>query len=239
MNHPHMRIFCFPHAGGGTSQYHRWQAELSARFEVIPVKLPGREERIAESAYSSLPELLIPLTAEMESVLDVPMTFFGQSMGALIAFELAHSLRRQFGIGPVDVIVAACRAPQIPCPQPLIHHLPDQQFVTQLENRFGAIDQSLAQDAEFMELLLPTLRADMTLVETYKYCDEGPLDCPILALGGTQDPMIPIADVAAWREQTSQSFSQRTVAGDHFFVNKSRQTVLRIIRRRLEQSIDE
>lgn len=232
--HRQIRLFCFPFAGGGTAQYHRWSRELPDDVEVLPVKLPGREERIGEEPFESITLLLDALIQEIRGLLDLPVVLFGQSMGALIAFEVARQLRRRLDVTPLSLIVAASRAPQLPADTPLIHQLADDQLIGELQHRFGGFAPRIAENEEMIRQVLPTLRADMTLIENYEYRTDAPLDCPILALGGSQDKCVSAADLMAWRHQTTRDFSHRMVVGDHFFVETSRKTVLSIIHRRLE-----
>ncbi len=80
-----------------------------------------------------------------------------------------------------------------------------------------------------MQLLLPTLRADLTLCETYEYTSEAPLDCPISAYGGTEDPRVSIDEVQGWAVHTVSDFRARFFAGDHFFINSARGAVLDVL----------
>ena len=85
-----------------------------------------------------------------------------------------------------------------------------------------------------MRLLLPTLRADFKLVETYQYQPERPLDCPILALACDEDQHVTPAEVSAWREQTTAAFSLRILPGGHFFVHDAPASVVPILVRHLD-----
>ena len=70
-----------------------------------------------------------------------------------------------------------------------------------------------------MRLMLPMLRADFQLVETYKYSNELLLQCPITAIGGHDDAESLQGRLAAWREQTRNKFSLHFLSGDHFFIH--------------------
>src|SRR5207244_548641 len=106
--------------------------------------------------------------------LNVPFALFGHSMGALISFELARQLRRQNDPQPVHLLISSCYAPHIPDPNPPIHALPESEFVEALRHLDGT-PQEVLQDPELMQLVLPTLRADFALCETYVYTPEAPL----------------------------------------------------------------
>ena len=119
---------------------------------------------------------------------------------------------------PGLLIVAACQAPKLLNQRPPIHLLPDEAFLRELTARYAGIPAEVLQNRELLDLLLPTLRADVRLMETYRHRDEAPLDLEILALGGTSDGAVPVADLNAWRSQTAKRFSARLLPGDHFFL---------------------
>jgi len=218
---PRFRLFCFPYAGGGASIYFRWFDHIPAEIDLCPVQLPGRESRLGTPPFTRLVPLLQQLTRVLRPYLQVPFAFFGHSMGALISFELARQLRRQHVPGPIALFVSAHRAPQRPAPSPPIHSLPQDKFVEALR-RLNGTPEAVLQDAELMQLLLPTLRADFAVCETYTYMPEVPLECPILAFGGLQDREVSQDDLAAWCDQTHRAFKLRMIPGDHFFLHSAR-----------------
>lgn len=220
-----LRLFCFPYAGGGASIFRTWSDDLPAQIEVCPVQLPGRERRLKEPSFTRLSPLLQKLAQVLHPYLNIPFAFFGHSMGALISFALAHQLRRQYSLDPVQLLVSGHRAPQIPDPDPPIHQLPESEFVEELRRLNGTPD-SVLQNAELMQLVLPVLRADFALLETYVYSTEAPLDCPISAFGGLQDGEVSYDDLAAWREQTNSSFTLSMFPGNHFFLQSARSLIL-------------
>ena len=222
------RLFCFPYAGGGASIYHTWPEHVPAEIEVCPVQLPGRESRLRTPPFSQLLPLLQKLAQVLRPYLYMPFAFFGHSMGALISFELARQLRRQHDPGPVCLFVSAHRAPQIPALKPPIHQLSTAEFIEELR-RLNGTSEAVLQDAELLPLLLPTLRADFAICETYTYATEEPLDCPIVAFGGLQDCEVSRNDLAAWRDQTQSSFRFRMVPGNHFFLHSARATLVRAV----------
>ena len=222
------RLFCFPHAGGGGSLFRTWPDGLLADIEVCPVQLPGRENRLREAPLTSLTLLVARLADVLLPWLDRPFAFFGHSMGALIAFELARALREAHGLSPAHLFVAGCRAPHLPDPDPPIHALPEPEFVEELRRMQGTPDEVL-DHPELRQLIIPLMRADMALVETYTYRAGDPLDGPLTAFGGADDPQAPPETIAAWREHTRGRFQSRIVPGDHFFVRTARPTLLHAI----------
>lgn len=221
-----LRLFCFPYAGGGTAIFHAWSDGRLADVEVCAIQLPGREARLGEPPFSDLTPLLEALLANLPPYLDRPFAFYGHSFGALIAFELARHLRHHSHARPVHLFVSALRAPSLPSPNPPLHPLPDGAFVTEMERLYGGIPGPVKEHRELMDLLLPTLRADVTLMERYVHVAGQPLDCPISAFGGRADTTLSREELGAWRDQTDNSFLLRMLPGGHFFVRTDRDLLL-------------
>ncbi|HZU68578.1 MAG TPA: thioesterase II family protein [Ktedonobacteraceae bacterium] len=226
------RLFCFPYAGGGASIYRTWLNGLQAEVEVLPVQLPGRENRLKESPFDRFESLLEALVEALHPFCTVPFAFFGHSMGALVSFELARWLRRQYSLLPVHLFASAYRAPQTPIVGPLLHTLPEPALVQKLLQLNGTSREVLEND-ELRQFLLPILRADFAVCETYHYEPQEPLACPITVFGGLQDTRVSRFELALWREQTCSRFSQRMLPGDHFFLQSARASLLQIIRQEL------
>jgi len=229
-----VRLFCFPYAGGGASIFRTWSEHLPQDIEVCPVQLPGREDRLLERPCSNLPSLLDALVPALLPYLDMPYAFFGHSMGSLISFELARYLHQMgYSRTPVYLFVSGHSAPQIPDPDPPSYHLPEPEFIEELRQLKGTPEE-LLQNTEFLHLLIPLLRADFALCETYKYIHGEPLKFPISAFGGLQDSEVPHDAISAWREQASgpkasKNFRLRFFEGDHFFMHKEQTALLQAI----------
>lgn len=224
-----LRLFCFPYAGGGASIFRFLSEQAPAEIEICPVQLPGRENRLSEPAFFSLDLLLATLLKILSPYFDIPYAFFGHSMGALISFELARSLRQIRQIRkPGHLFVSGHRAPHLSDPRPPAHLLPDPQLIETLRRLHGTPEDVL-EHGELLQLLLPLLRADFTLCETYNYRLEPPLSCPISALGGLQDQEVPHESILAWRQHTSDSFQTHFFPGNHFFLNTEQKALSTVL----------
>src|SRR5215831_10645719 len=231
---PLVTLFCLPFAGGGAGVFREWPAGLPAVIEVCPVHLPGREARFGEPAIGDLDALVDALLEGLLSHLVGPFALFGHSMGGLIAFELADRLRGR-GVTPAWFFASGVRAPHLrPRPDPR-HALPDDEFLAALRQLNGTPPE-LLENPEIMDLMLPTLRSDFRLVETYRYRPRPPLECPVAAFGGRDDPNVPREDLEAWRRQAAGRFEAHVLPGDHFFLTPSRDEVLGVIGRRLSEA---
>jgi medium-chain acyl-[acyl-carrier-protein] hydrolase len=228
-----LRLFCFPYAGAGSLIFRTWPDGLPADVEVCPVQFPGRGTRLTERPFTQLAPLVELLAQALAPFLDKPFAFFGHSLGALVSFELARRVRRQYGLHPARLFVSAGRAPQIPHRAAPIHGLPEREFLAELR-RLNGTPGDLLDHEEFMAIMLPLLRADFAVYETYVYSTEPPLSCPISAFGGMQDQRVNESELEAWRAQTDASFSLRMFPGDHFFLKQP--ALLRVLSQELARS---
>jgi surfactin synthase thioesterase subunit len=212
-----MRLFCFPNAGGGVATLYSWLRGLPQQIQLCPIQLPGRENRRQEPPYTRIEPLVATLLNVLQPYTDLPFAFYGHSLGSLVAFELARALRARGLPGPFHLIVSARSGPQIAMPGPTISHLPEPQFIAEISARYKAIPAQVLGDRDLMELIMPALRADMEMVETYRFIAGDPLDCPVSALGGADDLLVSPPDLDSWRHHTTAAFAMRMFPGDHFF----------------------
>jgi medium-chain acyl-[acyl-carrier-protein] hydrolase len=221
-----LRLFCFPHAGGGAVAYRRWVDALPGT-EVVPVVLPGRETRLAEAPFEDLRELIDALTPVIRPFAEALYAFFGHSMGAGIAFELARSLRRMGLPLPKVLIVSSARAPQDRTEESRKKEPSDAELIEELAG-LGTLTR------EALDLAFPILRADSRLYRNYVYQPEAPLEIPIAAYGGASDTSIAPDQLDRWREQTTVSFIRREFEGGHFYLQSDPHAVLECLQRDLD-----
>lgn len=221
---PRLRLFCFPHAGSGTAAYRVWASALLPDVQLALVQLPGREARLAEPPFTRMRDLVAAIVPALRPHLDVPYAFFGHSMGAHVGFEVARALSAE-GLPPRHLVVSGNRAPALPFPRPRIHHLPDERVLAEFA-RLGGTPSEVLASPPLMALLLPILRADLELCETYTFVPGPPLDCPITVLGGARDPDVPVAALEAWRAHARGPFRVRLFDGGHFFLQERKTDVL-------------
>jgi medium-chain acyl-[acyl-carrier-protein] hydrolase len=208
--------------------FRTWSNALPADVEVCPVQLPGRSDRLMECPFTELSRLIEVLAQALAPLLDKPFAFFGHSLGALIGFELARQLRRQYGVNPVRLFVSAGRPPQVPHRGAPIHNLPRKEFLAAVRRLDGTLAEVFEHE-ELLEIILPLLRADFAVYETYVYSNEPPLNCPISTFGGLEDRDISAGDLEAWRDQTTAAFSLQMLPGDHFFLNTNQPLLLQML----------
>ena len=213
-----VRLLCLPFAGGAASAYRAWGDLMGDDVEVTAVQLPGREMRLREPPFDRVGPLVTALADMLEAVSDGrPFAVFGHSMGALIGFELVRELRRRGRTLPVALVASGRNAPHLPARDPLMHPLPDDEFVARLRE-FEGTPEAVLEHEELMRLLIPLLRADFAVNEAYDHTPEAPLDLPLLAMGGTDDPEVSREGLEAWSAYTSGPFDLRIYPGGHFFL---------------------
>jgi surfactin synthase thioesterase subunit len=101
-----LRLFCFHHAGVGASVYRHWGFDLPPTVEVAAIQLPGRGNRFTEPPIADIPLLVDALASNLAPHLEGRFAFFGHSMGAVLAYELAHALRNRGLPSPCHLIVS-------------------------------------------------------------------------------------------------------------------------------------
>jgi surfactin synthase thioesterase subunit len=219
------RLYCFPCAGGNPFRFLRWQTLLDSAVEVCAVQLPGRGSRLTEAPYRSFPPLIKALSEVIFGEETQRFAFFGHSLGALIAFELARYCTSRGLLTAEHLFVSGCDAPQYGYTSPRLHDLPDAAFKEALRRYNGTPAEVLANQ-ELLALLLPVIRADFALAETYEYAPSTALNIPITVLAGTLDDQVVPEQVEGWRQETTAKCRVRWLEGDHFFVDSKLNAVI-------------
>ena len=224
----YLRLFCFHHAGGSTTLFHNWRDRLPPHVELWVARLPGRGDRASEPPFKRMVPLVQEMTEALVPFLDEPFALYGHSMGASIAFETARLVRRRYGVQPQRLLVSSCQAPQRLHFALPTYDLPEAEFIERLRGLNGT-PQQLFADRRWLMMMLPAIRADVELLQTYEYLADAPLDCPITVVGGLRDEVVKVAGLMAWRQQTTAQAILHLLPGDHFFLNSHQQLFLELI----------
>jgi medium-chain acyl-[acyl-carrier-protein] hydrolase len=225
-------VLCFPHAGGAASAFRNWKARLPKSVNVLATQYPGHEVRWRERVASEVCEIVVPLAMAIRAGKYENLTLFGHSMGALIAFEVAREMRRNGWPLPLHLFVSGSRAPQEQNLRPPIHPLSEADFLDHVRQLGGIPDEVLA-DVQLMEMLLPVLRSDIRLDETYRYEPEPPLDCDISVFIGAYDPEVSLDQARAWQVQSRGSFQLEIFPAGHWWSPECEDAILQEIASRL------
>ncbi|MEU1182266.1 alpha/beta fold hydrolase [Streptomyces sp. NPDC005820] len=221
-----VRLFVFPHAGGNAAFFHPFSARLAPRAEVLVVQYPGRQERFHEPCVEDLHELADTVAAELAEWAEEPYALFGHSMGATLAFEVGSRLRAA-GARPRALFVSGRRAPSVPTPGSA-HRASDEELIADMR-RLGGTDPRMLDSPELLAVILPAVRSDYRATETYRYRGAPPLDCPVTAFIGDEDPRVDAPMARAWATHTTDAFALHTFAGGHFFLVPHIEAVVRNI----------
>lgn len=214
-----VRVFCFPHAGGSATVYRPWVGQFPAGTEVLPVEYPGRRARACEPAHTRMETLVADAAAGLLEYLDRPYILFGHSLGAAVAYELARTLGRSGERQPEHLFVASHRAPHLPAPI-ADGELPDQELFA-LVRGLGGTPVGDQPDGDQLRVL----RADLATGLGYRYQPAAPLDCPVTALGGADDPIVSPEQLAAWRQHSRREVRVSLLPGGHFFLCNPRAVI--------------
>ncbi|RNL83023.1 thioesterase II family protein [Halostreptopolyspora alba] len=211
-----LRLFCFPHGGGGASGFRDWAETLPATVECLAVQYPGREDRTGDPPASDLAELAASVAAEVAPLTDRPYALFGHSMGATVAHELAHALRDRGCDEPLLLLVSGREAPHDENGGDV--HLRDDDGLARELYRLGGTAAELLDDPELRAMLLGYVREDYRLVETFRPATRAPLTCPVNVLLGAEDPDLDPARASRWSATTLGRTDLRVFPGGHFYL---------------------
>lgn len=231
-----LRMFCFPHAAGSSAVFRPWAGRLPAGVEVWGLNLPGRGSRLLEPLIERMSPLVEAVGEGILPLLDRPFVFYGHSMGAMVGFELARWLRRRGRPQPDHLFVSSRTAPHLEVRKKPLHQLPEAELIEEL-GQFNGTPREVLDNRELMQLLLPAIRADFAVLETYAYAPEAPLAVPLTVLGGTEDRDVTADDLAGWCEHTAAACTVRLLPGDHFFIQTEQGPLLDLIRRALDDTL--
>ena len=231
---PGLKLFCLPHAGGNPALYRGWRAQLPPDIELNLVCYPGRLDRWQEPMPGTLSGLAREVAAAIGEHIDGAWALFGHSMGAVVAHEAVQVLVRRGAPLPRLLAVSARGAPQFHQPGTL-HASSDDVLVAELL-RLGGTDPALLDIPEMRDLILPTMRADYTLIERWQPDAVRPLACPIAAFVGSGDPALSLAQAQGWEAWTTARFSLDRFDGGHFYFSRDPQPLIAQLQRRLKEA---
>lgn len=213
------RLYIFPHAGGSADYYLPFAKAFTGGTKCVAVQYPGKRAGRDLSQYTSIPEL-----ADRTSVMLKPeeapagqIAFFGHSMGALLAFELA--LRFEAAGNPLAALFLSASA----APGRMRHGAElkgsDRELLSLVSDVTGANPEFL-NDEQFAATVLPTLRG-LKAVASYDSPPEARVSSPIYALMADNDELATTELVAPWEQRTTSDFELTVFPGDHFYINSN------------------
>ena len=220
-----MTLYCFPYAGGSSAFFESWKPLFSSEVKIVPIEYSGRGKKSNLPLIKTLPEMLDAIETELLPQLRAPFAFFGHSLGAVLAFEIAQSLSRK-KISPQALFLSGCPAPDRIQTIASIQNEDDSSFAAILKE-LGGTPPELFESTLFRDTFLPILRADFSLLDGY-HKEIAPLDIPLIVFGGSKDNKVSFNDLNAWEKWSSNSCSVSILEGDHFFLRNSKLIIQKI-----------
>lgn len=217
------RLLCLPHAGGSASFYYPLSAALAPAVDVVVVQYPGRQDRRLEPVPESLESLVDDVYRALGPEADVPLALFGHSMGAVIGFELCRRLEIA-GCPPAVFFASGRRGPSVVRAES-VHKRDDAGLIAEIKSLDGT-DLALVEDEHVLEMIMPALRADYRLIETYRYRPGAWLSCLIVAMVGDADPRVSVEEAQSWAQETSAAFELQVYPGGHFYLTSQQPAVI-------------
>ncbi len=237
MSHRRWNLYCFPYAGGSSAIYSGWKKQLDKDIELVAVELAGRGKRIYEPLYNSIDEAVEDVYKLLKNDLNgSPFGFFGHSMGGIIAFELAHKLRKMNLKQPNVIFFSGRGAPHVPKSddKEIYHKLPDDKFREKILD-LGGTPKEFFEHPELLEVLLPMLKSDFKIAETFSSSAEiTPFDYDINVLIGKEED-VTAEQMHGWKEHTSRICTMYYFEGGHFFINEEMEKVVDIVNNTVKQ----
>jgi pyochelin biosynthetic protein PchC len=211
---PRLRLVCFPHAGGSASVYRSWPNRLPDDVELLAAQYPGRQDRLREPCVDRMDRLATLVTGALLPFLDRPLALFGHSMGASLAHEVAVRLERLHGAEIVTLFVSARLPPRHHRPRDV--HQDDETLLADVR-MLDPVNSAVLDDPDMRELMLPVIRADYQVADSYRPAN--PLvRAPVVAYLGDADPTVGAGQLRAWAEITHAGFALVEFPGDHFYL---------------------
>lgn len=221
---PRPLVVAFPYAGGGAGAFHDWPA-------VVPVQLPGRENRFREQPYRRMADLVHDLVEEIGPLmnrLDRPVVFWGHSMGAFVSVALTLELARQGYASPAHLLLSGAGSPDRRDTDEPVHLLDDERLTARLR-RYEGTPAEVLDNPDLLELVLPVVRADFEVLETWAYPEPWPLPVALTVLYGEGDESVSRHQVEGWRAYSGLPVTLRPFSGGHFFLRSHQREIAAVI----------
>lgn len=227
--HAATRLICFHHAGGSAASFRLWPARLP-EFDVCAVQLPGRANRFAEPPIADAGTLLDALMPVLAPLLDRPYALFGHSLGSALAAGVVQRLHAAGAPLPLRLFVSGRQAPHRPFPEWTLAGLSDGEVVAGMQHRFGSLPAEVLESPELMDMMLPVLRADFALLQTFSRTPDAPLPIEVVTIGGDADPAATPERLRTWQSFAQAPLSEHRLPGGHFCIDDHLDEVLAVVR---------
>ena len=212
-------LFCFHHAGGNARVYHDWTKEKDVN--IISIELPGRGQRIHEELQTDDVKVTEEIASAIASLYQKNskkhrFSLFGHSLGAILAFSVAHILIEKYDLHPTCLFVAGRHAPQDIDPSGYHSDMGEEALIEELK-LIGETPLELLENEEYCSFAIPIIYKDYKLSESFK-ATRKKLPIPIIAHFGKNDIDASEKHMNNWQHVTTSNFKTEGFEGGHFFL---------------------
>jgi surfactin synthase thioesterase subunit len=225
------RLVCLPHAGGSAPLFLPVAAALSPGTDVVAIQYPGRQDRRGEQPLADMDTLADSIRDVLLAQPELPVTIFGHSLGAIVGFEVVRRLEAA-GYYPVRLFASGRRAPSTFRGETV--HLRDDAGILAEVRSLDGTASSVLSDNELMRAVLPALRADYQIAETYRCAPTDTVRCPLSVLTGDSDPKTTLDEANDWAQHTTAACDIHTFHGGHFFLTQHLDAICGLIREHIQ-----
>ncbi|RIU88360.1 thioesterase II family protein [Oceanobacillus picturae] len=224
-----MILFCLPYAGGSETIYHSWKNHLHPSIQIVPIELKGRGKRFNEFFYESLEEAVDDIFENIKDrIANDDFAIYGHSMGSLLVYELYYKISELNLKKPKHLFFSGYKAPSIIRERENTYTLPNYEFMKKVME-LGGTPKELMKNKELLEIILPIIRSDFKIIETYNYEErEEKIACDVSILNGKQDS-INLEEILTWKNHVCRDFKVYNFEGNHFFINNNAENITSII----------
>jgi medium-chain acyl-[acyl-carrier-protein] hydrolase len=219
------RMICFPYAGATAAIYRSWNTLMPEEMELVAVEIPGRLH-LKDKPPADMKDLIEILYSQILPFINKPYAIFGHSFGSIIAYEMVKKLQVENLELPKKLFVSSRRAPQLPSRFRHAAGLPDPEFIDEMQNLYQAIPEAVLKEKELLKMLLPILKQDIGINETYIGQLDPLLKVPLQTYYGTQDTTVNSQEIEAWSKVTQKDFQMKSFDGGHFFLDKEKGAII-------------
>lgn len=220
-----MKLFCFPYAGGSAMIYKKWTRYLGREIELCPVELAGRGIRFKEVRITAFEDTIDDVYRQIKGQLKASFAFYGHSMGAVIAYELARKLKKEHQILPGHLFLSGRGAPHME-PNVRYSQMEKEELYEEIK-KLGGTTEDFFEDEIIRETFMPILLDDFKMLESYQYKEEdSALECSFSILNGKQDHTLTSREIIGWKKLCKSHCAMHNFDGDHFFINSCTEAVV-------------
>ncbi|MFF8035274.1 MULTISPECIES: thioesterase II family protein [unclassified Streptomyces] len=229
-------LVCLPHAGGAPTFFRPWAERLAGSLDVVPVCYPGRQDRFTEPCVTRMHVLAEEVADALLPLTDRPLALFGHSLGAALGYEVARLLRQAHGKDVAHLFVSGMVPPHL-VPPGRRHLEGDEALIADVLEQ-GGTDAALLADEDFRAFLLPAIRGDYRLMETYTFTGaDRALNAPVTVYYGRQDKDVSAEAAGEWARHTTGPTEVLDFPGGHFYLQDVLETLVADVERRVLDSV--